>query len=64
MSKAYNFTQEEISEFNLTNIIPDDIQLKKELLEIEKKLDIQLTTNVTAQQPGGPPCQCIVSELC
>lgn len=51
-------------EYKLEGIIPDQEKVSKELKIISERLEIQMITSTTAQQPGGPPCGCTVAELC
>lgn len=62
--KNFRFTQQEIMKYKLEGIIPDQEKVSKELKIISERLEIQMITSATAQQPGGPPCECTVSELC
>lgn len=51
-------------EYKLQEIIPSQEKVSEELKIISEKLNIQMITSTTAQQPGGPPCGCTVAELC
>jgi hypothetical protein len=62
--KNFRFTQQEIMEYKLQEIIPSQEKVSEELKIISEKLNIQMITSTTAQQPGGPPCGCTVAELC
>lgn len=58
------FTQEEVNEYKLQEVIPSREKVLEELKKVSDKLDIQMITSAINQQPGGPPCQCLVAELC
>jgi hypothetical protein len=60
----YAFTAEEIESHQLQDVIPTPDALAVSLQQAKENLDTIMATLATQQQPGGPPCQCLVQELC